>query len=508
LSLTKKHSVILDETVDPDPSAMTEALRAFGYDLSTAIADVIDNSISAKARRIDVHFFWAGCSSWIRVSDDGHGMDAHELKSAMRLGSRHPREERDPRDLGRFGLGLKTASFSQCRRLTVLSRKLNSETAIRCWDLDHVEQQKRWALIKGVHPATAPETLANLVEPLGDGSGTAVLWEQLDRVIGDAEVDDERAMRHFYDKADDVGRHLAMVFHRFMGSHGKIAISVNGRGLTAWDPFLEDNPASQKFDEEYFLVNGVPVTITPHVLPHQSKMTLGEHVNAAGPKGWNAQQGFYIYRNRRLLVSGDWLRMFRQEEHYKLARIMIDIPNSLDEEWNIDVRKAQARPPDSLREDLKRIADRTRALAVAVYRHRGAVLRPPRSDKAAVVWEQVRRHGKVAYKLNQNHPIYRAVTGRDPQGQDVKAFLRLLEETLPIALIIASFGDSEESQETPFVGQHAELRNLLEVMVRSLLKQGIDRNDIRQRLPAMEPFNHYPDFLELALNEVLESSNE
>lgn len=172
------------EIVEPDAAAMTEALRAFGYDLSTAIADILDNSISAKAKKIDVQFHWAGARSWIRISDDGNGMDADELKAAMRLRSRNPREERAAADLGRFGLGLKTASFSQCRRLTVRSKKRGRTSTTRCWDLDYIEAEKTWALIEGAHPDTTEASFTQQVAEFDgeDSSGTVVMWEKLDRV--------------------------------------------------------------------------------------------------------------------------------------------------------------------------------------------------------------------------------------------------------------------------------------------------------------------------------------
>src|SRR5579872_5411751 len=122
------------DIVAPDASAMIESLRAFGYDLPTAIADLIDNSISAGAKNVWLNFRWNGPDSFISVADDGCGMSRTTLINAMRAGSRSPLDPRTPADLGRFGLGLKTASFSQCRRLTVASKEKKNSTCIRRWD--------------------------------------------------------------------------------------------------------------------------------------------------------------------------------------------------------------------------------------------------------------------------------------------------------------------------------------------------------------------------------------
>ena len=110
-----------------DASAMGEAMRAYGYNLATALADLIDNSIAAGSRKVWLRCEWAGSSSWISVTDDGSGMAEKELVNAMRLGSTNPTSKRAKSDLGRFGLGLKTASFSQARRLTVITKKKNGK---------------------------------------------------------------------------------------------------------------------------------------------------------------------------------------------------------------------------------------------------------------------------------------------------------------------------------------------------------------------------------------------
>ena len=148
------------EECAPKPEAMINSLRAFGYDLSMAIADLVDNSIFAKAKNIAIDYDWNDGVPWIRISDDGLGMTEARLKEAMRLGSQSPLEERAKGDLGRFGLGLKTASFSQCKMLTVCTRTAKSGSAIRCWDLDHVRVSRKWELRK-IEPKHADETLAN-----------------------------------------------------------------------------------------------------------------------------------------------------------------------------------------------------------------------------------------------------------------------------------------------------------------------------------------------------------
>lgn len=192
----------------PNAAIMIEALRGLGYNTATALADIIDNSISAGARKVELVFHWQGMDSYIVVRDNGCGMSAAELDIAMRLGVKNPLTQRSGHDLGRFGLGLKTASFSQCRRLTVSSKKEGITNVLR-WDLDILaaSTDDGWYLLEGAD-AGSQAALAN-AEP--EIHGTVVLWEVLDRIVtpGYGEKD-------FLNLIDGVEQHLGMVFHRFL----------------------------------------------------------------------------------------------------------------------------------------------------------------------------------------------------------------------------------------------------------------------------------------------------
>jgi hypothetical protein len=358
------------ELVEPDASAMMESLRAFGYSTPAAIADLIDNSITAGATNVWINFLWDGPNSYVSFLDDGCGMTAEELTQAMRAGSRSPLEDRHASDLGRFGLGLKKASFSQCRQLTVSSRSKGHPQVTRRWDLDHIRDCKEWRLLK----APAKESEARLAGLDELEHGTVVLWENMDRVVPDTAVASEADHSRFRDLIDRVEEHFGMVFHRFLGK--TIRVFINGRQprhqVRPWDPFVASHHATQQLPVESIPTPAGVVVVRPYVLPQMDKLGDGLRDTAAGPAGWNAQQGFYVYRNERLLVAGDWLGLpYTKEEHYKLARIQIDLPNTMDSDWDIDVKKSRARPPGVIRDRLKVVADITRSRAVEVYRHRG-----------------------------------------------------------------------------------------------------------------------------------------
>lgn len=481
------------ELVEPNAPAMIESLRAVGYTVQAAVADLIDNSISAHARNVWVNFLWDGPRSFVAIADDGDGMDDESLTEAMRLGSRAPFEVRDPGDLGRFGLGLKTASFSQCRRLTVWSRSDSPGFSIRSWDLDYVCETREWRLLKEAAPGS-PERSALLEEP---ASKTIVVWENLDRLTGNQRTDDDRAHRRFLETVEAVEDHLAMVFHRFLEPPPELAIWINGCQVVPWDPFLRAETATQQLAEETFPTADGRVVVRPFVLPHHARLSADVHQRAAGPDGWNARQGFYVYRNRRLLVPGDWLRLgFQKEEHAKLARIQVDIPNTLDNTWQIDVKKSTARPPGALREELRRIAKVTRKQATEIYRHRGKVITRSASRSDSFVWKQVVRRGKTTYRINREHPVVQEALEQAGENRErVESLIRVVEETVPAQLISLRSSQAPDEQALPFEDATGEVTELLQRLYESLRSSGLNHEEARDRLAALEPFNHFAELI-------------
>ena len=306
---------------------------------------MIDNSISAHARNLWITFWWEGRRSHIAVLDDGDGMTEGQLAEAMRPGSMSPLESRRTDDLGRFGLGLKTASFSQCRQLTVASLR-NGQFSTRRWDLDHVARVEEWQLLK--EPVTCSEEILKPLLKLGQG--TMVLWEDLDRVVENVSASDRGSHNHFLSLIDRVEAHLAMVFHRFLeGGATGLSIYINGSDgdhrLRAWDPFMKDHGATISTPAEQITTPQGDVEVQGFVLPHKDHLNHDQFESGAGLDGWAAQQGFYIYRNSRMLVSGGWLglgqrKAWTREEPYKLARLRLDMPNTADTDWDIDIKKS------------------------------------------------------------------------------------------------------------------------------------------------------------------------
>lgn len=392
----------------PSPAVLIESLRSIGYTVETALADIIDNSISAGATRISVRFKWRDGEPWVAVLDDGCGMSSSELHKAMRFGSQSPLLERGKNDLGRFGLGLKTASISQCRRVTVCSKATDIITACE-WDLDFLSRSgsDEWMLklIDG-DGLEKDELLLDLSSHYFKEvkTGTIVLWRAMDAMLAGTErVDSERKFSELMNHARE---HLETIFHRFLSpDYGQRAavIDFNNSQLTALNPFGPNIPARQELPAENISINGEVIEVQPYILPHQNKVSRSEYEKYAGEGGYLQNQGFYVYRNRRLIQKATWFRLIKKEELNKLVRVRIDIPNSLDRIWAINVDKSQVTPPEIVRKQLKNIIHRISGAGKQVYNRKAAKI--INRNKVAV-WRRELNEGKISYTVNLEHPLF------------------------------------------------------------------------------------------------------
>lgn len=415
-----------EHRLPPSASSLSASMRDLGYSLEAAIADLIDNSISAGATRIDIFCDLTRSDPAIAIIDNGKGMTADEVIAAMRHGSMDPKQPRHPDDLGRFGLGLKTASFSQCRRLTVVSAREASQAGAE-WDLDLVDKKDDWIV------SLPDETeLADLpfIDQLGE-TGTIVIWRSLDRLL-----EDETGNRRdeiVNEKLDVVEKHLALVFHRFLSGEvkrrKKLTIAINGHPVEPFDPFCRRNSATQMMPEEIVHVGGTSVHMQPYILPHHSRLSAREYDYYQNRSDFISNQGAYIYRNGRLMAWGDWFRLVPKGEATKLARVQIDFPSSLDESWTIDIKKSRARPPHAVRERLRQVIAHITGRSTSVHRGRGKKLF---DEIEAPLWERYADQGQIRYTLNSTHPLVQALS--DKISEDEKGNLTLLLQAIAAAL--------------------------------------------------------------------------
>jgi hypothetical protein len=482
----------------PRAMAMLESLRGLGYSTAAALADIIDNSISAGASEVHIDFKWEPSDCCILILDNGRGMSDPELEGAMRLGDKNPLSAREAHDLGRFGMGLKTASLSQCRRLTVASVKDGQQSCLR-WDLDELaaDPQSDWLLFEGAAEGSQRH-LASLDHKI---SGTLVLWEKLDRIVTTGYTAD-----NFVDLIDNVDSHLAMVFHRLLeGPRARIKLLINNRPVEPWDPFMMGHPAktfSSPVTHKH--TDSGLVLAQCNVLPHRDKLSTDEFEVNAGPGGWTAQQGFYVYRNERLLVAGGWLglgksKAWNREEAHRLARIRLDIPNTADADWKIDVRKSTARPPVSLRPWLMALAEDTRDRARRVFAFRGTPSPAVGKQPVEQAWRVDHLKSGFRYRIDDSHPSVAAVLERSGELQPlVKAMLRVIEETVPVQRIWLDTAENKETPRTGFEGEPtATVIEVATVLFNDLIdRKGLSEDEARKSMLRTEPFQKYPSLIE------------
>jgi hypothetical protein len=419
----------------PSAASLTASLRDLGYSLETAIADLIDNSISADATDIQIFCDISRSSPVLLIADNGRGMTEAEVIAAMRHGATDPRRKRGPKDLGRFGLGLKTASFSQCRRLTVASAKAG-ELAGAEWNLAQVEENDDWfiAILEPDEIAQQP-----FIEMLGD-TGTLVVWRDLDRLL-----EDETGQKRdeiVNEKLAIVERHLSLVFHRFLAGdvkgRKKLAIRINGHPITPFDPFCRRNAAAQVLPEETVWVDEVAVSMQPYILPHHSRLSASEYDYYQDRSDFISNQGAYVYRNGRLMAWGDWFRLVPKGEATKLARVQIDFPNSLDEAWTIDIKKSRARPPHAVRERLRQIIAKITARSVIVHRGRGQKLF---QESESPFWERYADHDGIRFAINAQHPLIASLSAKlSPEDAGtLHVLLDSIAASLPVEMIYSDY---------------------------------------------------------------------
>ncbi|MGO4673326.1 ATP-binding protein [Bosea sp. 2YAB26] len=458
---------------------MIEGLRDIGYSLETAISDIVDNSVTARARRIQLITETYSDEPYIAIVDDGEGMTEDELIAAMRPGSQNPLAARDKPDLGRFGLGLKSASFSQCRRLTVVSRK-GGQTCAAIWDLDDVAEQNQWAVQLPDHVTGFPA-----VDHLG-ATGTLVLWQKLDRLTGGVSHNAAKRAEIINQRIAETERHLRLVFHRFMEESKPLQILLNGRKLRPLDPFARRSPATIMDPEERLTLAGGDVEIQSFTLPHHKQISKMDWEDIAGPEGHLKSQGFYLYRGKRLIVFGTWFGLCRQSELTKLSRVRIDIPNSMDADWKIDVKKSSAQLPPIVRERLKKVIERIQAGSKRTYNKRGAKLV---DQERLPMWNRIQADGQIRYRPNIDHPAFAAFAeSLTPELR--RGFfncIALVGASLPIETVHADMAGSAE-QIVPDVVDEDALAQAVQATLSVLSGAGKGIKEIMSLMKDVDPF--------------------
>lgn len=457
----------------PVANYLMGSMRYMGYSFEDAIADVIDNSISASAKTIKVLFTKDPADLFVGILDDGFGMSDKELFHAMCYGSQASEKQRAENDLGRFGLGMKSASLSQCKTMTVLSRKDGKDTAYR-WDYDEVSKrtnQGKWYVLK-----LDQEEIKNLYcyeEFCKQTQGTLVLWENFDVISkSSGGFVYETLTKH----RDNLVKQLSLIYHRFIVEDG-INMFVNYAKIKALDPFLVKRsdcswgtirqPLTDSYGKEHF------VEITPYKLPYVSTLTDEEKDLIGGDDKMNRMQGYYIYRGKRLIKYGTWFNTPRHEVS-KYGRVKVDIPNSMDDIWKVDVMKRNAVIPRELSKLLDKTIGSLIEKSTRQTKFRGQPV-TSKSEEFVYVWDRIEaREGYYSYKINRNNCFVKAIYDLVPDDTKtvLEQLLKQIERNIPIHQMHLDHDENRiESKEDTDLN---DLVEEAELTIEYLIRTGMD----------------------------------
>lgn len=469
----------------PYAPLLIESMRSLGYSFDTAIADLIDNSVSAEAKSIRILLDPSDDPQLI-IFDDGRGMDFDTLEEALRFGSRGPSEVRAKHDLGRFGLGLKSASLSQCRRLIVAS-KHGGNLCCFSWDLDEVQRTNDWSVLEYSQEEIAALPSIDLFDTVE--SGTYVLLQNFDRITASSH-DVKKTLDGLIEAAEN---HLSLVFHRIISEDG-VKIIINGRPIEPKGPFLEDHKSTQRLRQQSITIDEETITLQPYILPHRNKLSRDDLRKVGGSDDLRTNQGFYIYRCKRLILWGTWFRLLGKDELNKLARVKVDIPNSLDEIWSIDVKKSTANLPDKIRKNLYGSVKESVFGSKKVIEHRGKMVR---SEDTHYIWERLtERDGSISYSINRELPQVQIIHNKlDQEAQrTLDLLLKTIEQNFPASRVYLDVADGEISHPTEDIDK---MKIDIEMQLNQAADIGLTRNDLLAILLNTEPYSKFEELRQL-----------
>lgn len=476
-----------------------DSYRNIGYSIETAITDVIDNSIFAQATEIHVDMIWDPYGTkepFVRISDNGIGMTDEELHEAMRLACRSPLAIRDSNDLGRFGLGLKSASFSQCRRFTVISRK-DANIACKQWDIDQIKN-------KGFQLIDCTPSEIGLDDSIPEESGTVVVWQNLDHLNIPDELDQGKKDRMWTDVLKRVHTHIQITYGDFKN---KITFFFNGNPIKLWSPFAIEG-ANITTDEEIPFEES-SIRVRTYLLP---KTMSAEETNMASfGKSMNELQGFYVYRNKRLIKYGGWLNLQKMEnkEAFRLARIRLDIDNSMDDAWQIDVKKENAVCPPALVDKLASYAKQARTDSRKKFRSKGRTLKRKSEDnKSTFLWAYGSKDGKAYYEINRANPLIKSFNDGldDDQQKSFLLLLKAIENHIPVMSIL----ETESSSGGAYVDNHPsseigdkELADKFESLIEIYMRyDGLSLDEAIEFISSTEPFTSHIETVDNVIRKI------
>ena len=435
------------EDFTPDPISLLESSRGLGYSIEEAISDLIDNSISAKAKNIIYEFHWNNGSPYFLLKDDGIGMsnEGDELVKSFRLGSKNPLEERDSNDLGRFGFGMKTATLSQARTLTVITKKRGNAIISRSLDLNFIAELKQGWKLKKVDN----ESILNEIKFLNSvESGTIIKWNDWDRA--------PENKKDFISLITLINNYLSVCFHRYI--ERGLKIFCHETQLFACSPIPKGEGAMEY--SKIQLSNNNEAKQTAYILQHpkfwkENYENITQFNSFRLFDGFEHQQGIYIYRCDRLLTpKGGWLDLISKGNSAKLARVVIDYPNNADSIWSLDVTKTNATVPFEFKTAIKDLIHAAqKASFEKISRGNKSINRGLNSHNNAMIWKVSKDNDfdSFKYAINIEHPICKYFIKEKIISEKILKFLvDIFSNNIPISEIIKNNDEDPSKHDRMF----------------------------------------------------------
>ena len=406
------------EDVTPNPEFLIKSISEQGYSLEAAIADLIDNSISANAKHIELLTDIVEEPFRFYLADDGIGMTLDELKENMKFPSTSPDNSRQSNDLGRFGLGMKTASFSQTRKFTVISRKKDTEKfSARTWDLEVLKFEKSWKLIVNTENEINKFLLdyyrisEEHLESFNNFQvSTIIIWEGLYKFEEYLKLENrKKALKK--EISEVTSDYLSLVFHKFMEQSKPLKIRINNSILHPFNPFpkKEKDLRVLEFREKNF--SDDIIKMEGYILPSRSieESKNGTSIWTTKYKSLIDMEGIYIYRANRIILFGGWNGIIKRAPRMQLSRLKVDIGNSVDHLLHLNVAKSQVIIPHDLKKAFEDYVEILKYESNKEYFNRTSKNIPNKNDNKFGLFEKIPSNKGMKVELNRNYPLLKEI---------------------------------------------------------------------------------------------------
>lgn len=460
-------------------TGMMDVLGHSGYTFNFAIADLLDNCISAHAKNIKLFFDLDSLEPYLYILDDGNGMSLQELQNSAVIGFKDISSERESDDLGRYSTGLKSATRSFCDDVIISSKKDGQACNSIEIDYSHIKESKKWEafVLKGF----------SLEGKIGS-HGTLVCCKKL-HFSNDISLN-----KNVFEKLNDLEKSISHIFGKYLLSGDiEISIQVNGsmeNQIIGWNPFaLPENKSTKLVYSGTRKYKGEMITFKAYVLPTYGNLSKTDQAYMEG-NGLIDQEGFYVYRNKRLIKEGGWLSLDKMglDDKCKYARIDVEIQSALDKEFQINFSKNSLSIPEDLKDTFADVANKARRESRSNFNYvKHPEMKRTTKKEEERIWKTTKSDGALVLSINMQHPLIQEISSKLPAA-DLKKLCTLLSKTLPLSMI-------QEQNTTVVSYTDNELEDLMDGMHQKLLSDGLDEKTARKKMASMEPFKDHLNLL-------------